>query len=90
MDENKLEALRKKLEAVHEWPSKYMFKFIFPADDETYLKVKQVFPEEAVFSSKKSSGGKYQSLTIIEMVMASDTVFARYADVSKIDGVVAL
>ncbi len=90
MNEEKKEQLRKQLEEFHTWPSVYMYKFIFPASDETIAQLKQMFPEEVEYTIKKSSGGKYTSVTIKEMVLNAEIIFERYEDVSSIDGIIAI
>jgi len=90
MDDQKRHELKERLESFHSWPSLYMFKFIFPNDDNTLTRVRVVFPEEVEFLEKESSGGKYISLTVKEMVMEPDTIFQRYEEVGRIDGVIAL
>ena len=90
MDEKRLQELRQKLEAVHKWPSMFMFKFIMPSEPETISKVKAIFNESAQITEKKSSGGKYTSLSVKEMIMKSDDVFDRYERASAIEGVMTL
>jgi putative lipoic acid-binding regulatory protein len=90
MDEEKKEELRKKLESFHKWPSLYMFKFIFPKVGNTESRIRVVFPESVEFILKESSNGNFVSLTVKEMVMDADTVFQRYEEVGRIEGVLAL
>ena len=90
MDKEKKEELRKKLESFHTWPSLYMYKFIFPNDENTASRIRIVFPENVEILTKESSGGKYVSLTVKEMVMQPDVIFERYEQVARIQGVIAL
>lgn len=90
MEEPDLEGLRKQLDAHHAWPSEYMFKFIAPNVPERVDAVLAVFPAEVKVDRRESGGGKYVSLTIREVVMDADGVFARYRAVSAIGGIFAL
>jgi putative lipoic acid-binding regulatory protein len=90
MEEERKVKIREQLESFHEWPSIFMFKFIFPSATVQLVDVKSKFPEEVEYAVKTSSGGKYTSLTVREMVMNSEDVFTRYKDVSSIEGVIAL
>ncbi len=49
-----------------------------------------IFGESAQFITRESSGGKYTSLTIKEMMMDADTIFSRYEAVGKIEGIISL
>lgn len=90
MDEKKLKGLKEKLEAVHKWPSIFLFKFIVPSDEKKINQIKELFDESAEIEVKKSSKGNYTSLSIKEMIMKSEDVFDRYSGASKIEGVIAL
>lgn len=90
MNEEKKAALRKQLDEYHSWPSQYMYKFIFPKSEETMTQLRQKFPEGAEYSFKESSGGKYVSATIREMVLSAEVIFQRYEDVATIEGIIAI
>jgi putative lipoic acid-binding regulatory protein len=90
LNDEKRKELKDKLEAFHVWPSIYVYKFIFKSDDQKLSELKSKFPEEVEFSLKSSSGGKYTSITIKEMVLHADTIFQRYEDVSEIKGIISL
>jgi putative lipoic acid-binding regulatory protein len=49
-----------------------------------------IFGESAQFITRESSGGKYTSLTIKEIMMDADSIFARYESVGKIEGIISL
>ncbi len=90
MDEVRREKIRNSLNHVHQWPSKYMFKFIVGSDSENLIELKKLFPETAEFSQKSSSTGKYISLTVKMIVMNAEEVFERHEAASKIEGVISL
>ena len=90
MDEADLDGLREKLNAHHNWPSEYMFKFIAPNEAEKTEAIIAVFPPEVTIDRKISGGGKYISLTIREVVSDADGVFTRYTAVHAIGGIFAL
>lgn len=82
--------MRKALDQVHEWPSVYMFKFIFEPDQDRLDKLLALFPPEAEVLRKYSKGGKYLSLTVREVMMSADEVVNRYDRVAGVEGVIAL
>jgi uncharacterized protein len=84
------ERLREKLDQVHEWPSVYMFKFIFEPDQQRLDAVMALFPAESEKLRKYSSAGKYLSLTVKEVMMSADEVVQRYVRAAQIPGVIVL
>ena len=90
MKEDELAGLRARLDAHHDWPSEYMFKFIAPNQAEKTEAILAVFPSGVRVDQKISGGGKYISLTIHEVVDNADAVFHRYQTVQAIGGIFAL
>ena len=84
------ETLRQQLNTHCTWPSVYMFKFIIPADNRSYALLRGLFPDEARFFDKHSSGGKYVSITVKEMMLSTDEVIERYKKASAIEGVISI
>jgi uncharacterized protein len=90
LSEEAKDRLRERLDQVHDWPSVYMFKFIFEPDTERLESVLALFPPESEILRKYSAAGKYLSLTVKEVMMNADEVVQRYDRASKIDGVIVL
>jgi uncharacterized protein len=90
LSEEAKDRLRERLDQVHDWPSVYMFKFIFEPDTERLDAVLALFPPESEILRKYSAAGKYLSLTVKEVMMNADEVVQRYDRASKIDGVIVL
>jgi uncharacterized protein len=90
LDAENRERLRQRLDQAHQWPGVYRFKFILEPDARRLEKILALFPEEAEVLRKYSSGGKYLSLTINEVLMDADQVIDRYEKVSEVEGVIAL
>ncbi len=82
--------LRQRLDQVHEWPSVYMFKFIFEPDKERLERITALFPPEVELLRKYSTGGRYLSITVREVMMSAEDVVQRYVKASDIDGVIVL
>lgn len=82
--------LKEKLDMVHEWPGVYMFKFIFEPDADRLARVLALFPAESEVLRKYSTGGKYLSLTVKEVMLTADDVVDRYDRASEISGVIVL
>ena len=90
MEEDKRAGLRAQLDAHHQWPSEYMFKFIAPNQEDQIGAVLSVFPDSFQVERKSSGGGKYVSLTVRETLSSADAVFDRYEAVGRIGGIFAL
>jgi putative lipoic acid-binding regulatory protein len=90
MQEDDLAGLRARLDAHHDWPSEYMFKFIAPNLPEKVDAILGMFPGEVRVERKTSGGGKYIALTIHEVVSNADAVFHRYQTVQALGGIFAL
>ncbi len=88
-DETK-DRLRQRLNDVHDWPSVYMFKFIFEPETARLDSVTALFPAEVEILRKYSAGGKYLSLTVREVMMSAEEVVERYNKASEIQGVIIL
>ncbi|MBX2971661.1 MAG: DUF493 domain-containing protein [Flavobacteriales bacterium] len=82
--------LRQTLEKIQEWPSVYMYKFIFEPDRERLDKLLVLFPPESEILRKYSANGKYLALTVKEVMMSADDVVDRYDRASEIPGVITL
>lgn len=83
--------LKKSLDETSTFPTKYMFKFIIPADKEKFKNIETIFDNiGAVINSKPSKTGKYNSLTILVNMQSADDIIDKYIEVSKIDGVISL
>jgi len=84
------ERLRQSLDKVHDWPSVNMFKLIFEPEPGRLERVQALFPPEAELLRKYSTGGKYLSITVREVMINADEVVARYEKASEIEGVIVL
>ena len=90
LTEEAKERLRQTLDKVHEWPSVYMFKFIFEPEAARLAAVVDLFPPEIEILRKYSNGGKYLSLTVKEVMMSAEDVVERYDRAAAITGVIIL
>ena len=88
--DDQYENLLKKLSEDKNWPQVYMFKFIITAQHRRIALVESKFSDEAVIHEKESSGGKYISITVKEVMLNPEAVIAKYKEVSTIEGVMAL
>ncbi len=83
--------LRNELEKTHEWPVRYMFKFILPNDEENIRKVQERFSDiEHDFKQSFSRSGKYVSLSFIAEMADPDQIIARYRKMEDIPGLIAI
>ena len=83
--------LKVNLEETTKFPSKYMFKFIIPADEVKSNKINDIFNYTgAVINTKPSKSGKYKSLTILVNMKDADEVIIKYKEVGTIEGVISL
>ncbi|MEZ4755466.1 MAG: hypothetical protein R2817_01425 [Flavobacteriales bacterium] len=79
-----------RLNEVHEWPSVYMFKFVLEPETQRLEALQALFPPESEILRRFSSGGKYVSITIKEVMLSADDVVLRYEQVGAIGGVIML
>jgi putative lipoic acid-binding regulatory protein len=87
MDQEWINNFRTKLDEHYSWPSLYIFKFIVPIEQEDELK--KLFPLH-VSTEKRSTQGKYVSITFNMMMPSSEAVIEVYQRVAAIEGVIAL
>lgn len=82
---------KEKLEEVHHFPCKYVYKFIVPASEEKIALINSIFENvEANFSSRDSKNKKYISLTVSYQAQSAEEVIRYYQEVASIPGVVLL
>ena len=72
------------------WPTVYMFKFIIPADNHKIALVESKFSETAIISQHESSGGKYISITVKDVMLNADMVIEKYKEMKGIQGLISL
>ena len=83
--------LKQKLNDQTAWPSLYLFKFIIKSNEDKVEALTKVFEKEKNdISLKPSSAGKYVSFSVKTMMLSADAVIAKYKEVGKIEGVIAL
>jgi len=83
--------LKLSLEETTEFPTKYMYKFIVPADDDKVAEIENMFNHTgAVIDKKSSKTGKYISLTILVQMADADAIISKYIEVAKVEGVISL
>ncbi|HIP27019.1 MAG TPA: DUF493 family protein [Flavobacteriaceae bacterium] len=83
--------LKEKLEETTKFPTKYMFKFIIPNDNNKIVAIENMFNHiGAVISTKSSKSDKYRSLTILVTMKSVDEVIEKYEEVDTIKGVISL
>lgn len=91
MNEVDLQRIKQTLDAHHNWPSVYMFKFIVPSDNEKIAKVEALFNSNtAELKMSQSKKGNYTSITAKEVMTNSDKVLDCYREAAKIEGLMAL
>lgn len=90
MDEKRKNEIRTKLNAVHKWPSAFMFKFILKPEEDKLTQLRTIFDESAEFSYRESRNGNYVSVTVREMIVNPDVIMDRYQAASEIEGIISL
>ena len=90
--ENFYTKLKQRLKETSEWPSKYIFKFIFPTDKAKIDKISEIFDHTgAVIKTKTSSKGNYTSVSIILKMESPESIIEKYKIVGyQIEGVISL
>ncbi len=83
--------LKETLDETTTFPTKYMYKFIVPADKGKEDQINEIFNfTGAVINIKKSKTGKFSSVSIVLNVSSSEDVIEKYEKVAKIEGVISL
>ena len=88
---DQFESLRLKLIEDFVWPQKYMFKFIVATENiEARGSLLLLFSSDSEIQEKKSSTGKFVSITILQACESADTVIDIYVKSASITGVMSL
>jgi hypothetical protein len=83
--------LKEELLRTSSWPSDYLYKFIVPTATEKIKAIQNIFDNTgAVIESKKSSKGKYTSLSVTVHLLDPEAVIGYYKEVAKVEGVISL
>jgi putative lipoic acid-binding regulatory protein len=87
MKDDSLESFRSSLDANHDWPCVFPFKFIVPkAQSQTVL---DLFADDPV-QANESSSGRFIAYTMEMHMHSCDEVIAVYQRVAQIPGVISL
>lgn len=94
-DEKKTEefyaSLQEKLEATHDFPEDYLYKFIVTNDESKLTEIYRVFDDiKFTLNTRDSKNGKYTSISISAFVLDAQQVIKIYKEVGKIPGVMML
>ncbi|MCX6130123.1 MAG: DUF493 family protein [Proteobacteria bacterium] len=81
------EQLKIRLDAVHTWPSLYLFKFVIPKEKRAELLA--IMPT-GMIEEKLSRTGKYVSISLKTRIKSSDDVIVVYEEAAKIEGIISL
>ena len=81
------QAFIEKLENNHDFPGKYIFKFIVKPEHQERV---EALVKEAEIKLKPSSGNKYISITIHAHMETSNAVVDVYKEAKKIEGIISL
>lgn len=85
------EKLKLQLADTSLWPSKYLYKFIIPTQEDKILEIEKIFDNMgAVITTKESSKGTYTSVSIIVKMKDPEAVISKYKEVATIEGVISL
>jgi len=83
---NKEQKFRALLDEHHIWPTKYTFKFIILS--ENIYKIKEKIDIE--FEIRKSSNGKYSSISFEVIANSSQEIIDIYNKLKGVDGLISL
>lgn len=83
--------LKKKLKKDTVFPSKYLFKFIVPSDDDKIKQVEDLFDfTGAVITKTSSKTGKYVSLSVLVVMKKAEDIILKYKQAEKVEGIISL
>lgn len=84
-------SLKEKLEATHNFPEDYLYKFIVTNDESKLTEIYRVFDDiKFTLNSRDSKNGKYTSISVNAFVLDADQVIRIYKEVGKIPDVMML
>ncbi len=87
MNEESLRSLQIKLDEYHQWPCRFMFKFIVPREKSQEL---TTFFAGKPFTTRASKNGRYVSFTAEIEMQSSEEVIVFYREAGRIEGLIAL
>ncbi len=82
--------LEEELNKNHEWPTKYMYKFIIPNDEQKIEEVKNRFEKPHEFRKNYSRNAKYVSLTFIAEENSPEDIINQYKKMEDIEGLITI
>lgn len=83
--------LKSTLDETTRFPTKYLYKFIVPADKDKVDKIHDVFNfGGAVIDTKSSKTGKFKSISILIKMSSSQEIIDKYKEVGQVEGVISL
>ena len=84
-------SLKEKLEATHNFPEDYQFKFIVLNEEKKITEIYRVFDDmQFTLKTRDSKNAKYTSLSITAFVLDAEQVISVYKKVGEIEGVMSL
>jgi len=82
-----VDGLRRALEAHCDWPSRYVFKFIVPAEELNHL---LALLDDLPYSTRNSRSGRFFSVTCEAEMASPGAVIEVYRKMSGVRGLMAL
>ncbi len=83
--------LKKKLKEDTSFPTKYLFKFIVPANEEKINQVENLFNHKgAVITKNSSRTGKFTSVSIHVVMKKADDIIKIYRQAEEIEDIISL
>ena len=83
--------LKKKLKKDTTFPTKYLFKFIVPSDDDKINQIENLFNHTgAVITKTVSKTGKYTSVSVHVVMKKADDIILKYQAAEKVEGIISL
>ena len=83
--------LKKKLIKDTVFPSKYLFKFIIPADNNKIKQVEDLFDfTGAVITKTSSKTGKFVSISVLVVMKKADDIIIKYKQAEEVEGIISL
>lgn len=85
------EKLMKKLKKETTFPTKYLYKFIIPTNEDNINQIEQLFDHSgAVINKTASKTGKYVSISVLVVMKNADAIIAKYMEAEKVEGIISL
>ena len=83
--------LKNKLKEDTHFPTRYLFKFIVPSNENKVAQVEKIFDHTgAVITKTSSKTGKFISISVLVIMKSPDEIVEKYIQAESVEGIISL